>query len=425
MNQLNKHNSSLREFLESEEDHLDTSVLGEMVNLDSIDVVLRECLTIEEMREAGSFFTGAELAATAVNLFQAPITFDSVVLDPTCGAGNLLIECSRRLGVESTLSKTLEKWGGVLWGYDIHESFVEATRLRIVIEALYRGVKKDCSIDAALAMLTHIKCGDALMVDSDELATVTHSIMNPPFTSWPSPRENYWKVGKVNAAGVIFDKYLRLLPLDCNISAILPDVLRSGSRYEGFRTFTSSQVNAQCNVWGRFNSKTDVDVFILHGNLEEDNQEEIAWHEDLGEYTALSERYDVCIGPLVAYRDPEEGESYPYFHPKNSPNWQTVTEPTEFRRFSGTVLEPPFVVIKRTSSPSDRYRASATIINLKEAVAIENHMIVIKPKSSTLRDCKKILKVLKSNQTNEFLNERIRLRHLTVTVIKDIPIEGT
>ncbi|PMK99873.1 N-6 DNA methylase [Vibrio lentus] len=422
MNQLNKHNTSLRDLLELEENQLDSNTLSSLVDLDSIDLVLRECLTIDEMREAGSFFTGSELAASAVNAFQSPITFDSVVLDPTCGAGNLLIECSRRLGVESTLSGTLAKWGKVLWGFDIHESFVEATRLRIVIEALYRGVKKDCSIDDALELLVNIKCQDALTALREELTLVTHAIMNPPFTIWPSPKEYFWKEGKVNAAGIIFDKYIRMLSESCHVSAILPDVLRSGSRYEGFRDSCSSLFDADCSVWGRFNTKTDVDVFVLSGVTKKESTTPIAWFEEPGEYTPLSDMFSVRTGPLVAYRDPEEGPLLPYFHPRNSPAWEVVTEATEYRRFLGRALTPPFIVVKRTSSPSDRYRASATLININEPVAIENHMIVIEPKSSKLKECKKLLKVLKSRKTNEFLNERIRVRHLTVGVIKDIPI---
>ncbi|MEZ8578763.1 hypothetical protein AB6D24_02805 [Vibrio splendidus] len=422
MNQLNKHNTSLRDLLELGKNQLDSSTLSSLVNLDSIDLVLRKCLTIDEMREAGSFFTGSELAASAVNSFKSPITFDSVVLDPTCGAGNLLIECSRRLGVESTLSATLNKWREVLWGFDIHESFVEATRLRIVIEALYRGVEKDCSIEDALELLVNIRCQNAMSVNAELLTNVTHAIMNPPFTIWPSPREFYWKDGKVNAAGVIFDKYLRLLPQGCNVSAILPDVLRSGSRYEGFRKFTGHRLEAQCSVWGRFNTKTDVDVFVLTGITMEQSGSEITWFDDIGEYTPLSDLYDVRTGPLVAYRDPEEGPFLPYFHPRNSPAWEVLSDVTERRHFLGKSLSPPFVVVKRTSSPSDKYRASATIINIKERVAIENHMIVIIPKSSKLKDCKKLVKVLKSKDTNDFLNNRIRLRHLTVGVIKSIPI---
>ncbi|CAK1704953.1 N-6 DNA methylase [Vibrio crassostreae] len=422
MNQLNKHNTSLRDLLELDENLLDTNTLSKMVNLDSIDLVLRECLSIDEMREAGSFFTGEELANSAVNSLKAPITFSSVVLDPTCGAGNLLIECSRLLGVETTLSETLEKWGSVLWGFDLHESFIEATKLRILIAALCRGVVKDCSIDDALELLPNIKTKDALIVTSKELQTVTHAIMNPPFTHWPSPKENYWKEGKVNAAGVIVDKYLRDLPIGCCISAILPDVLRSGSRYGEFRKFASTNLQAQCNIWGKFNTKTDVDVFLLAGSKVVGNYEPIVWFEDLGEYARLSEQFDVCIGPLVAYRDPEEGPIYPYFHPRNAPAWKTVSTVIETRRFTGKALQPPFVVVKRTSSPSDKYRASATLINLKECVVIENHMIVISPKSGTVRDCKRLLKILKGSRTNDFLNDRARMRHLTVGVIKDIPL---
>ena len=101
-----------------------------------------------------------------------------------------------------------------------------------------------------------------------------------------------------------------------------------------------------------------------------------------------------------------------------------VREATEKRRFRGTVLNPPLIVIKRTSSPSDRNRASATIINLREPVAIENHMIVVTPKDGKMDTCRKLMRILQNQKTNDFLNERIRLRHLTIGVIKDIPLLG-
>jgi len=398
----------------------DTSSMQKLVDLDSIDLVLRECLTIDEMREAGSFFTGQLLASEVISHLKTPITFSSVVLDPTCGAGNLLIESSRKLGVEAKLSSTLQRWGQVLWGFDIHVHFIEATKLRLVVEAINRGVERDCELEEALEFFPHIRVQDALKVDFSDLELVTHAVMNPPFTIGPSPKDNYWKAGKVNTAGVVFDMYLRLLPNNCNISAVLPDVLRSGSRYQGFRDFVSSQMVAVCNIWGRFNSKTDVDVFILAGAVE-DTLQSINWYKQRDIITQISDYFDVRIGPLVAYRDIEEGLIYPYFYSKNCPAWDNLTKATESRRFSGKVLMPPFVVVKRTSSPSDRFRASATLINLKELVAIENHMIVIKPKDGRVNTCKKLLRTLGSNETNEFLNERIRLRHLTVGVIKDIP----
>lgn len=115
MNKLNSHNLSLRDYLELDDNSRDSDALREMVDLDLIDAVLRKCLTIEDMREAGSFFTGSTLAKTALDRFTIPVNSEAVVLDPTCGAGNLLIVCSRELEVKATLSATLEIWGKVLW----------------------------------------------------------------------------------------------------------------------------------------------------------------------------------------------------------------------------------------------------------------------------------------------------------------------
>lgn len=418
MYQLSTHNQALRDLIKN----TNAGSVESIVDLDSIDIVLRECLSIDEMREAGSFFTGQNLATSVIKKFSRALTFDSVVLDPTCGAGNLLIECSRILGVEDTLSKTLEKWGKVLWGFDIHESFIEATKLRLVIEALSRSVKNDCTVEQAVAYFQNIKVINALSVTKNDLLNVTHVVMNPPFTIWESPNKNYWKKGKINAAGIVFDHYLRILPEGSLIAAVLPDVLRSGTRYDLFRKFCSLNMEAECEVWGRFNSKTDVDVFILFGVIsKKDEIKQIQWQEKLEEYTKISDMFDVCIGPLVAYRDLETGLEYPYLHSKNTPKWEIITQITEKRRFKGKVISPPFVLIKRTSSPSDKNRATATLINLKSMVAVENHLIVIKPKSNSLADCKKLMKILSSEHTNAFLNKRIRLRHLTVQVVKEIP----
>ncbi len=424
MNQLLNHNHTLRDFFEKSLDELDVKSASELVDLDSIDYVLRKYLSIEEMRDAGSFFTGQQLATEVLSNFQTPVNFDSVVLDPTCGAGNLLIECSRFLDVENTLSLTVERWGRVLCGYDIHESFVEAAKLRIVIEALRRGARRDCSIEHALDCLGNINTKDVLNVTSEDLIGVTHLIANPPFTAWESPKTNYWKRGKVNSAGVVMDHLLRTLPPLCEIHAILPDVLRSGSRYGGFRNFVSSKMTGDCSIWGRFSSKADVDVFLLKGiRLENDN--EVSWFDEIEEQVdrKLGDDFEVCIGPLVAYRDLEEGPEYPYIHPKNAPIWKTLRQVPERRKFSGRVIAGPFVVVKRTSSPTDRFRASATIIMIKEPIAVENHMIVIKPRDNTLRSCQRLMRVLRAEATNEFLNQRIRLRHLTVGVIKEIPLD--
>lgn len=392
------------------------------IDLDSIDVVLRDAFSIEEMREAGCFFTGYTLTSEAASYFIDEININSVILDPTCGAGNLLILCSRKLPIFDLLSKTLEVWGGILCGMDILDEFVYSAKLRIVIDAISRGAKVDLNIEGALSLLNKIRVGDALSLSIEDVNNTTHVIMNPPFTLWNSPNHDYWKKGKVNAAGVILDHYLRILPESCFISAILPDVLRSGTRYSNFRQFTSKTMMGKCKIWGRFNNKTDVDVFILYGKISKDFIYNIDWFISSDAKKTISSLYDVRVGPLVAYRDPEVGTRYPYFHPKNTPSWTCILEPTEYRQFSGSVIKSPFVLIKRTSSPTDKFRAAASIVNVKGSVAVENHMIVIKPISGHLEDCKKLMKLLKNDSVNDFLNQRIRLRHLTVGVIKEIPL---
>ena len=70
----------------------------------------------------------------------------------------------------------------------------------------------------------------------------------------------------------------------------------------------------------------------------------------------------------------------------------------------------------------DAQRAIATIINSKRNVYVDNHLIVLQPKSGTLNDCKKMLENLKKIETDNWINNKIRCRHLTVKVVAKIPI---
>lgn len=422
MNKFNPHNLTLISFFNSIIDSYDLELLEEIINLDTADSVLRKFLSIDEMRQFGSFFTGQKLTTLAMDGFSHPVTEKSVVLDPTCGTGNLLIGCSRGLKVSDLLSDTLDSWGKILRGYDIHEAFVEATKLRLILEAVHRGAKKNCTLEQALLYFPEIKVADAVLVGADELIDVTHVLMNPPFSNWDSPKTSYWKEGKVNAAGVVFDHYIRRLPENCLISAILPDVLRAGSRYEVWREFVSANICGTIQIAGRFNQKTDIDVFLIQGVIKSNVENEISWYSLTPTKLSIGDAFDVCIGPLVAYRDPLEGPLSPYIHAKNTPVWKTLEIFSEFRQFKGRLILPPFVVIRRTSSPTDKSRASGAIILGDKPVAVENHLIVVKPKSAKLEHCKRLLRTLRLQKTNDFINGRIRCRHLTVGIVKDIPI---
>lgn len=405
-----------------EDKSCNTQTLCEQHSMSRIDQMVRTNIFTEELKKLGAFFTEQVLAEQACKQFQSAITADSIVLDPSCGIGNLLVESSRQLGVCRLLSDTLKQWNKILKGFDIRADFVELTKLQLILEALRRGVEKDCSIDKAISYLNHIELRDALSISKEEIKGVTHLFMNPPFITIQAPKRDYWGNGKTNSAAVFFDYYLRLLPENSHVVAILPDVLRSGSRFAHFRKFVASELYGCLQVWGRFSVSADVDVFILSGQkMNSHCSLEWAKRPQL-EGKILSSEYQVCVGPLVAYRDKQQGQLYPYFHPKNCKNWEIVTAVSEMRAFDGKVIQPPCILIKRTSSPSDKFRAAATLVNLKQPIAVENHLIVVTPKDGKLKSCKKLLKVLAKSEINHFLNEQIRTRHLTVGVVKMIPL---
>lgn len=421
MEKFSAHNKKLVNFFESVIGSSNKSEARQYIDLDKADYVLRSLLTIDEMREIGSFFTGQKLATNAVSCFVTPISDNSIVLDPSCGTGNLLIEASRRLSAEKSLSATLSLWGTALRGFDIHSAFVETTKIRLALEAINRGAELDCSLDEALIYLHKIKVFDAMDADESELVDVTHALMNPPFSSWDSGKTDFWNSGKVNAAAIILSHYAKYLPKDCELSAVLPDVLRSGSRYEKWRNFIGVKFAGSISVQGQFNPKTDIDVFLLSGKKIENASNKLKWFNETLSKNVLADKFNVCVGPLVAYRDKLEGPNALFIHPRNIRAWENNNSIAERRRFKGKLISPPFVAIKRTSSPSDKQRICAALISGSEPVAVENHLIVAVPKNGEISECENLLSSLQCNNVEEFVNNRIRCRHLTVAVIKEIP----
>jgi len=176
---------------------------------------------------------------------------------------------------------------------------------------------------------------------------------------------------------------------------------------------------------GRFDADTDVDVFILHAVVGNANDIQKKWPCQLpitkGLTHRVSDYFDIHVGTIVPHRDTDEGTSYPYIHTKTTHPWETLERITEERVITKRAFSPPFVTVRRTSSPSDIYRCVATIINERRKVAVENHLIVLLPKDKSLLSCRQLMKIFKTKETNEWLNQRIRCRHLTVTALKELP----
>ncbi len=150
--------------------------------------------------------------------------------------------------------------------------------------------------------------------------------------------------------------------------------------------------------------------------------EDAAWWEASGQARVgrIEDYYGVRVGPVVPYRDPEEGPSVAYICAKALSSWETVQRINERRRYSGTLFAPPFVAVRRTSRPGGD-RAVGTLVLGKRKVAVENHLLGLFPRSKSLKKCKELLHVLKSPETNSWLDERIRCRHLTVQALKELP----
>ena len=125
----------------------------------------------------------------------------------------------------------------------------------------------------------------------------------------------------------------------------------------------------------------------------------------------------------MPHRDPHSGQPCAYLEARLAPPWDSirVDENSQGRRYAGTTYKPPFVVVRRTSSPSEKYRATATIVLGNRQVAVENHLIILVPKNETVTECIELVKRLKHTKTNNWLNERIRCRHLTVSALRDLP----
>lgn len=383
---------------------------------------VRELVDISSLRASGVFFTGDDLAAKAVESLNPQVGADSFIVDPTCGSGSLLIAASKKLDIRQSASETLEIWGRQLCGVDIYPQFVQCTKLRLVLEALLRGALPDKPLGELLDLLVNIQVGNCL--DKTEvISRATHFLFNPPYNNSGSAVRYFWATGKVSNAAIYYFELSRVLAEGCCVAAILPDVLRSGSRFSAWRSVVSEGLtSAKISIEGRFDSKTDIDIFVMSGVVTKAGAEGVQWQSfGAGAEPCVGDFFDVSVGAVVPYRDPHEGANYAYIHPKTLPKWGEVSKIFEKRRFLGRVFQPPFVAVRRTSGPRDKHRVVPTLVLGRRLVAVENHLLVLSPKSGDVDCCKRLLQLFRQESVNGYLNSRIRCRHLTVSAVSEVP----
>jgi hypothetical protein len=398
-------------------------ILSQILN-GATSLALKRLIPIEIRKRGGLFFTSNVLAERIADLLTPHLQRGSKVLDPACGAGNLLVACSRHIPIGQNLKQTLALWSKLIYGYDFHIEFIRTTRLRLILLALSLHpdeIENACNLEPD-QIFTGLKVKDALT--QERLDPDTCIVINPPFGYIEAPAGCAWAKGKIQVAALFLERFLQYASEGQHVAAILPDVLRSGTRYRKWRTNISSLCRSiDIELAGRFDKDTDVDVFILHAMAANRNSICRQWPmrcSPVDDYT-VSDFFDVHVGPVVPHRDPIMGPRLPYIHVRTMPAWQTIEVILEYRRYVGTVYRPPFLVIRRTSSPGDKHRCVATIVNTQSPVAVENHLLVLLPHDGSLQSCEQLLMILKSPQTDEWLNIRTRCRHLTVSAIRELP----
>lgn len=373
---------------------------------------LRRLVDKQTRRQYGAFFTCTEVAYQLI--LDSKISFNdgSKIYDPAVGAGNLLIAAY----------KTICKKGKevTLLGTDLHKEFVNAAELRLdILQQLNRGQKRICSPTVKLAV------ADGLFENS-YYEQATHILTNPPFNLVKSDKTVTWAHGKISAAAMFIDRIIRYTKPGTIVVAILPEVLRSGSRYEKWRRMVEQHCAiAAITLLGQFDKHTDIDVFsvvLTKRDKQLESVDNLVWKEHSTAWRTIKDLFDVSVGNVVDNRDPEEGTLRPFIVSRGLTGWQTIAAITRSRRFAGKPISSPFVVIKRTSRMGDPRRAVATIVNSEAPVYVDNHLIVVQPKSGSLRDCQFLLQKLNSVETDNWIDQQIRCRHLTVKVVKEIPV---
>ena len=374
-------------------------------------------------RALGAFFTGPDHARRMVRHWPPTTPQNYLYVDPACGSGDLLLAAARNLPVLNSLAATLHSWGDLLAGFDVEPSFVAATKARLTLLARTRVSNGWCTSPPPLSStFPHILLADALTTPLPQSSRPLRLLMNPPFVSTPAPSRCSWASGSVSTAAVFTHRCLHQLPPHSELVALLPDVLRSGTRYSRWRRIIASNAEIlDIQPLCRFSPAVDVDVFLLALRATPHPPPSSPWPTATpAAPSVLDHSFHVRVGSVVPHRHPETGPLCPYVTTRDLPIGAEITDIPSRRQFSGTLFPGPFVAVRRTSRPGER-RCRATLVATQAHIAVENHLLVLTPRDGTLHSCRQAITHLNSSATDRWLDQRIRCRHLTVSAVQAIP----
>lgn len=367
---------------------------------------LRRLVPLGDRRRMGAFFTPHDMADRLAEPLRGA-RGEVVVADTSCGAGDLLLAAVRALAAPIRREDVTAR----LVGVDIVPQFAQVAEWRVELLCRTTGIEPR----------VRIRCGDG--THAAETAQASHLLLNPPFTPVESSPDCEWAGGSVNGAADFLARSVVRLQEGSLVSAVLPDVLRSGTRYRQWRSFIGRYLDiGDLATIGRFDRWADVDVFMLSGVRRPcpDAAAPESWLTQTAEQE-VGDHFRVSVGPVVNFRAPHRGAWHPYLTAKGFPTWGTVTTIGNERRFTGRLHRSPFVVIPRTSRPEEPARARGAIVTVDRPVAVDNHLLVLSPRSGGLDECRRLLGVLRAERSNTWLNQAIRCRHLTVGAVASLP----
>lgn len=391
---------------------------------------LRDLVALSYRREVGAFFTGATIRGVLAPLLTR--YGNPPYLDPACGAGDLLLVAAATLPIQPTIDQTVRFWSELLAGVDIHPEFVDVARARLWLLAASMHSPTCSSGEDRPAKLGPqefhgLHPGDGLQLLSALGSIGGTVVLNPPFGSQSAPLDCGWGSGLVPRAGVFVDHVSARLTPGARLVAVLPDVLRSGRRLERWRAMVESRLRVEhIDCVGRFDPHTNVDVFVMVGTRRNGTSADqpVAWWPSTAPEAegTIGDRFEIRVGTVVDNRDAHEGSAQPFAVARNLPLTGQVRSIERERLYAGRVFKPPFVLIRRTSAPSrTSARARGLLVSGNRSVAVDNHLLVLSPRDGAIDSCEELLDVLQSTYTTQWLDARIRCRHLTVGAVAAVP----
>lgn len=379
-------------------------------------------------KKQGIFFTSEHLAEKVAKRLKNELQQGKSICDPACGAGDLFLACIKYMPQKETIAKTLSYWSSNIFGQDLASDFVRSAQARLVLSSIYRSSfeKKRILVTNKKSFFQNITIND-FFNDSSIIQKADCIVTNPPYGNVDLTGKVSWANGKGQLSALFLDQIIHASKDGQRVVAILPDVLRSGSRYRKWRTFINSNAtNLNTETYGKFNNEADVDVFILDFIVSKNCfSKKLTTFDTQGSTKditpKMSDFFNISVGPVVPHRDEQIGSISPYLDTSTAKLWIEVT-PKNKKKYKCTLKKPPFIALRRTSSPRDKPRLKVSIIKGTESVAVENHLIVMAPKDGKLKTCRKFLRIAKGVEANDWINQKIRCRHLTVSAIREMPI---